>query len=240
MNVSSAGEKGTLPAKDFSGINFRDGLLRVSVENQKFQGVMDEVAQKAGIRIVINDTTDRDLTIHFDYLPLEKGLKKLLRGRNHVFVYFSKEPSQVARVKKVLVFPKFEETRVKSIKGSTGSRSTHRAKQKETREKMQNVDKKSLEKFLQVFSQSQTDMDEEMIREKKDLEEMGKEFFNALGMMQKTEGFEQVTGFEGKAETSLATQPKQKGSVREMQNADWKSLDEVLKAFSQGEGELNE
>jgi hypothetical protein len=255
MSVSSAGEKGTLPAKDFSGIDFRDGLLRVSVENQKFQKVMDEVAQKAGIEIVINHTADEDLTINFDYLPLEKGLKKLLRGRNYVFVYFSKEASQAARVQQVLVFPKSEERREANIKGSTESGFAHLARQKETRGKMQNVDKKSLEAVLQVFSQGEIDLNEEMIGEIKDLEEMrhlfgenslqdfpqgGKEFFKALEMIQKMEGFGLLTGFEGKAETSLATQPKQKGSVREMQNGDKKSFDEVLKAFSQGERELNE
>ena len=76
MGILQAGEKDTPRGEDFSGIHFRAGRLRVSVENRKFQKVMDEVAKKTGIRIVFNGITDEDLTIHFDYLPLEKGLKK--------------------------------------------------------------------------------------------------------------------------------------------------------------------
>jgi hypothetical protein len=110
MGVSSGGEKVTPPAKDFSGIDFRDGLLRVSVENQKFREVMHEVAQKTGIRIVINDPADEDLTIDFDYLPLEKGLRQLLRGRNYVFIYRSGGSIDFMqssdRLAKVLIFPK--------------------------------------------------------------------------------------------------------------------------------------
>ncbi|UCG93957.1 MAG: hypothetical protein JSW13_05850 [Candidatus Aerophobus sp.] len=240
IGISPAGEKDTPRSKDFSGIDFGDGLLRVSVENQKFQKVMDEVAKKTGIRIVFNGITDEDLTIHFDYLPLEKGLKKLLRGRNYVFVYFSDEPSQAAKMKKVLVFPKSEERIATGMKGSTESRSAHRAGQKETRENKENADGERLDEILQTFSQSGMDINEEMIQEIKDLGEMGREFSEAFETIQKMEGFKQMMGFEDMAEKNLAAQPEQKGSLRETKNVDGERFDEVLKAFTQGEGERNQ
>jgi hypothetical protein len=240
MGVSSAEEKVAPHGEGFTGVHFGDGRLRVSIENEKLQKVMGEIAQKAGIRIVINGSADEYLTIHFDYLPLEKGLKKLLRGRNYVFVYFPEEPSQVPTVKQVLVFPKSEETIAANMKGSTESRSVLPAGHKETRERMQNVDQKSLEQILEVFSQSGIYINEEMIREIGDLEEIGEEFSKALEIIQKMEGFEQLVGFEGKAEISLAPETRQKGPAGEMQNVDQESIDEVLKTFSEGERELDQ
>lgn len=108
LAVSLAAEKDALPGTDFSGIQFKDGYLRVSVENQKFQKVMDEVAKKAGIKIAISDTTDEGLTINFGYLTLEKGLKQLLRGKSYVFLYRSDEAHRSPRLMQVLVFPKPE------------------------------------------------------------------------------------------------------------------------------------
>jgi len=53
-----------------SVVDFKNGLLRVSVEKQKFWKVIDEVAEKTGIRIIANTSSDEDLTINFDYLPI--------------------------------------------------------------------------------------------------------------------------------------------------------------------------
>jgi len=175
MSVSSAGEKGTLPAKDFSGIDFRDGLLRVSVENQKFQKVMDEVAQKAGIEIVINGLADEDLTIHFDYLPLENGLKRLLSGRNYVFFYRSVEASQPPRLTQVLVLPKTEGETVARSGVIVENKSVNQAEQKRDIEKILNIDQqKKLEEALQDLAQGN-----ENIRE---------QFYEALEDMQKMKG----------------------------------------------------
>ncbi len=83
--TSLATEKDTPQGEKFSDVDFKDGLLKVSVEKQSFKEVMAIVAIKTGIKVVIDNPTDDELTMSFDYLPLEKGLKKLLRGKNYAF-----------------------------------------------------------------------------------------------------------------------------------------------------------
>jgi hypothetical protein len=156
IGFSSAGEKDTSPDKRFSGVHFRDGHLRVSVENQKFQEVMHEVGKKAGIRIVINDTTDKDLTIDFDYLPLEKGLKRLLREKNYVFIYHSMggaDLTQSFRLVKVLTFPKSGGWTVTGLREIAEKRSADSAEQTVAMKEMLNPDREMLDEFLKHFSQ---------------------------------------------------------------------------------------
>jgi hypothetical protein len=105
--ASLAGEKDTSPGKEFSGVDFKNGLLKVSVDKQSSKKVMSEIAKKAGIQILIYFPAEEELTIGFDYLPLEKGLKKILRGKNYAF-YRSREDQQSDRLTSVMVFNREE------------------------------------------------------------------------------------------------------------------------------------
>ena len=87
MGMSMAVEKYTTKNENFSFVDFKDGLLKVSVERQKFKDIMGEIAKKAEIEIVFNYSGDEEITINFDYLPLEKGLRQLLREKNYAFKY---------------------------------------------------------------------------------------------------------------------------------------------------------
>lgn len=87
-------------------IDFKDRLLSVSVANQKFKHVIEVVAQKAGIDIFIPESIDEYITVTFYKLPLEEGLKKLLKGRNHVFVYSRPDEASGSPIlSKILIFP---------------------------------------------------------------------------------------------------------------------------------------
>ncbi|KHE91330.1 MAG: hypothetical protein K8F52_12685 [Candidatus Scalindua rubra] len=105
--VSLAGEKNPSPGKEFSGVDFKNGLLKISVDKQSFKKVMSEIAKKAEIKIFIYFAAEEELTIDFDYLPLEKGLVKLLRGRNYAFCR-SREDQQPDRLTSVTVFSREE------------------------------------------------------------------------------------------------------------------------------------
>ena len=105
--ASLATEKGELRGEKFSDVDFKDGLLKVSVEKQSFKEVMVEVAKKAGIKITIDNPADEELTTSFDYLPLESGLKKLLRGKNYAFKR-SWEDQPSGRLTHVMVFGRTE------------------------------------------------------------------------------------------------------------------------------------
>ncbi len=105
--VSLAGEKDASTSKEFSGVDFKDGQLKVSVDRQRFKKVMSEIAKKSEIQILIYFAAEEELTVDFDYLPLEKGLKKLLKGKNYAFCC-SREDQQSARITSVMVFNRKE------------------------------------------------------------------------------------------------------------------------------------
>ena len=86
-----AEEKNISSNTGLASIDFKAGHLMVSVEDHKFSAVMEAVAKKAGIKILLTLPTDEKLTITFDYLPLEIGLKKLFRGKDYVLVNHSNE-----------------------------------------------------------------------------------------------------------------------------------------------------
>lgn len=107
---SLAAEKDLPKSEEFSVIDFKNGRLKVSVRKQDFKKVMDEISKKAEMKILIKYPVEEKLTIGFDYLPLEKGLEKLLRRKNYAF-YRSLEDQQPARLMCV-IFSEAEETTV--------------------------------------------------------------------------------------------------------------------------------
>ncbi len=105
--VSLAGEKDASTSKEFSGVDFKNGQLKVSVDKQSFKKVMSEIAKKSEIQILIYFAAEEELTVDFDYLPLEKGLRKLLKGKNYAFCC-SREDQQSGRITSVMVFNRKE------------------------------------------------------------------------------------------------------------------------------------
>jgi hypothetical protein len=88
----TAGAKESPSEGSIPGIIYKDGLLRVSVknksfkkENKSFKKVMDEITLKTGVKALINSPLDNEISVSFDYLPLEEGLQKLLSGKRCVF-----------------------------------------------------------------------------------------------------------------------------------------------------------
>jgi len=220
--VSSGGEKDTPRGDGFSGIHFRNGRLRVSVETQKFQRVMDEVAQKAGIRIVIDKSADEDVTMDFDYLPLEKGLKKLLRGKNYVFIYRSGEGVDFMqssdRLTKVLVFPKSGGWTMAGLGEIAEKRSADRAKQTSDMKEMLNPTQERLDEVLQGFSQNGMDL--------------RKQFYDALEKIREMDGFKKIIkleddGFQGFSESRTDTLEKIYDALEEIQ-----AMENVIIDFS--------
>jgi len=185
LEIALAKGKGTLPGEDSLTVDFRNGLLKVSVRKQKFHEVLDEVAQKAGIRIVIDKSANEDLTLDFDYLPLEKGLKRLLRGRNYVFIYRSGEGVefvQPSRLTKVLIFPKSGGWTMAGLGEMAENRSADPAKQTMAIKEMLNLDQEGLMEVLQGLAQNRMDR--------------GKQFYDALEKIQELDVFREMTKFE--------------------------------------------
>ncbi len=206
-------QAGTLPAEErekaqeegFSGVHFREGRLRVAVENQKFRDLMEEVSIETGIRIVVDKSDETNVTVRFDYLPLEEGLKKLVSGRNHILVYSSEAPSGTVRVKQVYVLSGTKGKMAAQNK-AIENESIYGTGPNQTGITLRNVDQKSLEELLQALSQSGTDVSDEIMEEIKGLEKLGEEFSKTLEMMQKMEGFKKRTAGD-KPEKRLPLQP---------------------------------
>ncbi len=106
-HVSLAKEKDTSPSKKFSGVDYKNGLLKVSVDKQSFRKVMNEIAKKAEIKVFIYFAAEEEMTLDFDYLPLEKGIKVLLREKNYAFCR-SGDDEQSGRLTSVMVFNRKE------------------------------------------------------------------------------------------------------------------------------------
>ncbi len=118
ISISLGAEKDTTKIEKFSGVSFENNLLKVSVKKQSFKEVMDDVAKKSGIKICINCPEEEELTVSFGYLPLEKGIRLLLKDRNYAFKY---RPGEVDDIKNssslinVFVFPKSEESHIDEL-----------------------------------------------------------------------------------------------------------------------------
>jgi hypothetical protein len=80
------GHSGATASTNLSGVAFHPNrnLLKVSVKQKRFSHVMAEVAAKSGAEIVIYGSDHADLTVNFDYMPLEEGLRYLLKGKDYL------------------------------------------------------------------------------------------------------------------------------------------------------------
>lgn len=93
------GHSGATASTNLSGVAFHPNrnLLKVSVKQKRFSHVMAEIAAKSGVEIVIYGSDYADLTVNFDYVPLEEGLRYLLKGKNYL-MFRSDDSSRALKV----------------------------------------------------------------------------------------------------------------------------------------------
>jgi hypothetical protein len=177
--ISLAAEKDAQRSENLSGIDYKNGLLHVSVKNQKLITVIEDVVKKTGVQIVIKSGDDEELTIEFDYLPLEKGIKRLLKGKNSVFIYSSKEAGHPAILSKVLVFPKSGGITMTGLGGITASKSSDQTEQTAAMKEMLNLNQQMLKEVLQNLPRDEGDLKIE--------------FNTAMEQLQDLDGFQEMT-----------------------------------------------
>ncbi len=111
IEMAVAIEKDMLKGKKFLGIDYKNDLLKVSVENVSLKEVIADVSKKVGIKIINNFSVEDEMTVSFDYLPLERGLKQLLKGYNYVLIYSPEEEDNVkdpSSLMTIYIFSKLE------------------------------------------------------------------------------------------------------------------------------------
>ncbi len=83
-------------------VSIRDQRMTVRLAGGSLRGVMRSVAEQSGIDVRFVGAGDREVASQsFTNVPLEKGIRRLLRDTQYAFVYSGKEPQ--ARIAHVLV-----------------------------------------------------------------------------------------------------------------------------------------
>jgi len=164
--------------KKFSGVDFKNGLLRVSVEKQEFKEIMGKVAKEAGIKIFIDHPYNEKISIRFDYLPLEKGLRQLLGEKNYAFMYKSGESDttkSTSGLMNVFVFSKPEDETVTESGGLEKYGFSNNVLRKMTMNEIQNLvmDKLKGALALQSSLQDRTNQRKQINVVMENLKELG-------------------------------------------------------------------
>ena len=68
-------------------IEYNRGLLRLSVENLSLKHVLRAVAEETGISVWCLRDSGKPITTEFNNLPLQQGLRRILRGMNYALIY---------------------------------------------------------------------------------------------------------------------------------------------------------
>ena len=100
-------------------IQWEEQLLTVKVKNRSLSEVLREIAAQTGIVVIIRAPLEEIVSEEFSNLSLEKGLKKLSRNFNHVFVYGSRnEVEKAVEMRAVILYPKIAEKLSRKTKTS--------------------------------------------------------------------------------------------------------------------------
>ncbi len=87
-------------------ITYNEGLLSLSVESINLNRVLTAVAKKAGISVTSPKQLEKAITAEFDGVPLEQGLRRILKGSSYALIYApSGEENGAEIVSGVFVFP---------------------------------------------------------------------------------------------------------------------------------------
>lgn len=68
-------------------IEYNRGLLTLSVENVNLKHVLTAVAEETGISVWYLKDFEKPITTDFNDLPLQQGLRRILRGMNYALIY---------------------------------------------------------------------------------------------------------------------------------------------------------
>ncbi len=68
-------------------IEYNRGLLTLSVENVNLKHVLTAMAEETGITVWYPRDLEKPITTEFNDLPLQQGLRRILRGMNYALIY---------------------------------------------------------------------------------------------------------------------------------------------------------
>jgi hypothetical protein len=108
VSVLNTGASGNNKAVDASSvIQVEDNLLTVKAGDIPLRKVLMEIANQTPIKIVTAVPVEENIGTEFSHFPIVKGLKRLLRGYNYVFIYDTADSkSGGQKIKKVIITSK--------------------------------------------------------------------------------------------------------------------------------------
>ncbi|NIM98048.1 MAG: hypothetical protein GTO24_08225, partial [candidate division Zixibacteria bacterium] len=68
-------------------IEYNQDLLTLSVENVNLKHVLTAMAEETGITVWYPRDLEKPITTEFNDLPLQQGLRRILRGMNYALIY---------------------------------------------------------------------------------------------------------------------------------------------------------
>ncbi len=78
------------PSDGIQLMKYEDGLLSLEAKDASLDKVLSELARMAMLTIMADGPIEDRITVYTDRLPLEKALRKILRGKDTSFVYAAK------------------------------------------------------------------------------------------------------------------------------------------------------
>lgn len=78
------------PSDGIQSMKYEDGRLSLEAKDASLDKVLNELARMAMLTIIADGPIEGRITVYADRLPLEKALRKILRGKDTSFVYASK------------------------------------------------------------------------------------------------------------------------------------------------------
>jgi hypothetical protein len=84
------------PSDGIQSMIYEEGRLSLDARNASLDKLLSEVARMAMLTIVADGPIEGRVTVYTDRLPLEKALRKILRGKDTSFVYTAKADTSPA------------------------------------------------------------------------------------------------------------------------------------------------
>ncbi len=78
------------PSDGIQSMKYEDGRLSLEAKDASLDKVLSELARMAMLTIIADGPLEGRITVYADRLPLEKALRKILRGKDTSFVYAAK------------------------------------------------------------------------------------------------------------------------------------------------------
>ncbi|MBI3900449.1 MAG: HEAT repeat domain-containing protein [Gammaproteobacteria bacterium] len=106
--VSTSAALRPSPGARSSGVQFGDGVLSVNAKDVALIELLDEIGRRSGLTVVPLVTLAQRVDVTFDRLPLEQGLRQILRHRSFALKYTPTTRGQ-ARAETLWILPQGDE-----------------------------------------------------------------------------------------------------------------------------------